>query len=68
MLSYSKYNKTHVSVTMKLSDWEFLAHDLRLRARAMNEELRPALANKYARLADEIESFTINTINGGNNQ
>ena len=65
MLSYSEYSKRDVAVTMKLKDWDFISHILRLQARKLNEELKPNDAKPYMDCADKIDKVIDKIIYGG---
>ena len=65
MLPYSEFPKTKVSITMSLSDWNFISRQLRMRARFMNEcEFPQSAMAPFVRIADEIDKETDKIIYG----
>lgn len=67
MLSYSEFTKTNATITLSLSDWEFVCRLLRRHARWLNElERGQSEIIKSTDIADKIESITDKIISGGN--
>lgn len=69
MLSYSEFTKTNATITLSLSEWEFVCRLLRRNARWLNERKRgQSEITKSINIADKIESITDKIISGGNKQ
>lgn len=67
MLSYSEFTKTNATITLSLSEWEFICRLLRRNARLLNElERGQSEITKSISIADKIESITDKIISGGN--
>lgn len=67
MLSYNEYRKTKVKIELSLSEWDFLAHMLRIHAKTLGEQLKYKEAVPFMDIADKIDDVCDKIKYGGNN-